>query len=109
MSDRPSRRRLGALLAGVALTVVGAVLAAFAVFGGDPDAPAPGPAPSPSASCAVFDWDCQEPTAAPEPSDPPTTAVPTGSPVIPTSPIPRVEPTSPGDGTGGSTGGIGAG
>jgi hypothetical protein len=101
MSDRPSRRSLGALVVGVALIVVGAVLAAFAVFGGEQDAPAP--EPSPTASCNIFDPECgpgPEPTAGPtepEPSSPPVSTTP--------PPAPTSEPTTPPDGeSGGGTG-----
>lgn len=101
MSDpRPSRRTVG-LVVGVALVVVGAVIAAFAVFGGSDGGAKPEPSrpPTPPATS-------QPPTADPtmEPTDPepvPTLPpclgakvdvdpYPSGDPVE----VPPVEPTS---------------
>lgn len=97
MSDSPSRRRFGALVVGVALIVVGAVLAAFAVFAGDPEAPAP--EPSPTSSCNIFDPECEpgpEPTAGPTEPEP-------SSPPVSTTPPPGDDS---GGGNGGTTGGL---
>ncbi|WP_328333443.1 hypothetical protein [Streptomyces sp. NBC_00455] len=87
----PSRRAVGLVL-GAALVIIGAVIAAFAVFGGS-TAPDPGPKPSTSSqptdtpptgeptgdpTCPVFDAECQAGGgdggtggATPQPSSPP--------------------------------------
>ncbi|MFG3132945.1 hypothetical protein ACGFZU_35255 [Streptomyces tendae] len=76
----PSRRTVG-LIVGVALVVVGAVLAAFAVFGGSDGNAAPGPTSPPTTS--------QQPTADPTPTAPPTGGgEPTGNPTSPGEPTP---------------------
>ncbi|MFF9192600.1 hypothetical protein [Streptomyces rochei] len=69
----PSRRTVG-LIVGVALIVVGAVLAAFAVFGGSDGTANPDPTPPPTTS---------QPTTGPTPGDPspnPSDPEPTGAP-----------------------------
>ncbi|MGC4950969.1 hypothetical protein ACLQ2N_32855 [Streptomyces sp. DT224] len=80
MSVSPCRRRFGALAVGVALIVVGAILAAFAVFGGDPQAPDPKPSQT---ACNVFDPECggsPTPTGPTEPSSTPQLPSPTVAP-----------------------------
>ncbi|MFI9052450.1 hypothetical protein [Streptomyces sp. NPDC053427] len=121
--------RLVALMVGVALVVVGAVLAAYAAFGGS-DGSSPSPGPSPSASCNIFDPECApggdsgggDPT--PTPSDPGPTQcrgaradVGDDAPMETTAPNstkePTAEPTTPpcggtgGSGNGGLFGGTG--
>ncbi len=85
MSSSDAARKVIALAVGLALMAVGAVVAAFAVFGGD-DSSAPGPRPSPSTptTCMPFAVDCQpgggtggvSPTPLPSPPRPSASCAP---------------------------------
>ncbi|MFE1289694.1 hypothetical protein [Streptomyces sp. NPDC058751] len=91
----PSRRTVG-LIVGIALLVIGAILAAFAVFGGGDGTTAPEPSTSPTSARP----------SAPEPTPNQPTPSPTAPEPSPTS-CNIFDPECPG-GTGGTSNGSGA-
>ncbi|MFF4188174.1 hypothetical protein ACFYZ9_33765 [Streptomyces sp. NPDC001691] len=77
MSSSDASRKAVALAIGLALIAVGAVIAAFSVFGDDSSAPGPRPSQSPPATCSPFAVDCHTggstgSSGGTEPTPPPT-------------------------------------